>query len=187
MSLIRKTNQRTLLDLWDSVEAFKEDMNGTYSPLKPAVTDETISTTFFMLIGRYGDSPILGYVDEPRWKLRFFTAYRQFTPVWETKTGIQKEIREMKPEDIAKGDLAIYNNALNPNTEPSDASNTELTYINSQNTTRRQMNRIDALMKKWDSLDTNLDSEYLDRFSKLFSKFASADNPLYTYGGYDNE
>lgn len=184
MSLIRKTNQRTMLDLWESVDKFKADLNGIYSPLKPSdISDTTIATTYFMLIGRYGDSPILGYVDEPRWKMRFFTCYREYTPEWEVKDSLQKEVRGMSLDDISEGRLSIFNTALNPNTEPKDTDLKELTYINSQNTTRQQLNRLDALMKKWEALDSSIDENYLNHFSKLFSKFATADNPLYIYGG----
>lgn len=184
MSLIRNSNQRTLLDIWPSLDAFKADLEGTYSPLKPDVTDATISTTVYMLMGRYGDSPILGYEDEGRWKLRFFTVYLSETPDWEVKTDIQKQVREMSADEIAKGDLNIYNAALNPNTEPGDSELTELNYINSQNTTRRTLNKLDALLNKAGSLDSSVNDRYLDKFSKLFSKFAYT-SPIYTYD--DNE
>lgn len=180
MSLLRDSNQRTLLDIWPSLEAFKADLEGTYSPLKPDVTDATVETTLFMLMGRYGDSPILGYEDEGRWKLRFFTIYLSETPDWEVRTEIQNEVRKMSANDIAKGDLNIYNAALNPNTEPNDTGLTELTYINSQNTTRRTLNRLDAYLSKADALDSSVNDRYLGKFAKLFSKFAYT-RPIYTY------
>lgn len=184
MSLIRNSNQRTLLDIWPSLEAFKADLDGTYSPLKPDVTEQTVATTLYLLMGRYGDSPILGYEDEGRWKLRFFTVYLSETPDWEVKTDIQKAVREMSTDDIAKGDLNIFNAALNPNTAPSDTETTELTYINSQNTTRRTLNRLDALLNKASALDSSVNDRYIDKFSKLFSKFAYT-SPVYAYD--DNE
>ena len=180
MSLLRNSNQRTLLDIWPSLEAFKTDLDGTFSPLRPDVTDNTIATTLYLLIGRYGDSPILGYEDEGRWKLRFFTVYLSETPDWEVKTDIQKRVRNMSVDDIAKGDLNIYNSALNPNTLPSTDTLTELNYINSQNTSRRTMNVLDALLSKAEALDSSINDRYLNKFSKLFTKFVSME-PIYTY------
>lgn len=185
MSLIRKTNQQTLLDIYPTLESFKYDLTGDYKALAIDLEDATITTTYYLLIGRYGDSPILGYSDVGRWKLRLFTCYREYTPDWEIRTSIQSTIRKMSVDDIAKGDLSIFNSALNPNTEPSDTSNEELDYINNQSTTRHKLNTLDALLKKYDALDVGLDERYLDRFAKLFSKFALKDNPLYLYD--DNE
>lgn len=181
MSLVRKTNQKTLLDIYPTLDMFNEDLNNTYSPLKPDVNDNTITTTYYLIIGRYGDSPILGYTDEGRWKLRFFSVYLSKTPDWETKTGIQSEVRKLTIEDIQKGNLSIYNSALNPNTTPTDTSNIELNYINAQNTTRRQLSKIDALLSKYGALDDTINDRYLDNFAKLFSKFATQDVPLYLY------
>lgn len=181
MSLIRKTNQKTLLDIYPSLDDFKTDIEGTYSPLKPDVSDSTLATTFYLIVGRYGDSPILGYIDEGRWKLRFFTVYLSQTPDWETKTSIQSDIRKLTTDEIQKGSLAIYNAALNPNTAPTDTSNEELTYINSQNTTRRQLSKIDAMLSKYSALDNTVNDRYLDSFAKLFSKFATTDVPLYLF------
>lgn len=189
MSLVRNSNQKTLLDIWPSLEAFKADLDGTYSPLKPDVTDQTVATTLYMLMGRYGDSPVLGYEDEGRWKLRFFTVYMSETPDWEVKTDIQKAVREMSADDIAKGDLNIFNAALNPNTDPSDTELTELTYINSQNTSRRTLNKLDALLSKADALDSSINDRYLNKFSKLFSRFVLT-SPTYLYdnpGGRDDD
>lgn len=185
MSLIRKSNQQTFLDLYPDISDFKGDLEEVYSTLAPDVTDDTKLTTWLLIAGRYGDSPVLGYRDVGRWKLRFFTTYRAKTPAWEVQTAIQKQIQAMSVDDIAKGDLAIFNTALNPNTEPSDTELTELEYINSQNTTRHKMNTLDALLRKYQSLDTRIDERYLDSFAKLFSKFTLQDTPLYLY--QDNE
>lgn len=185
MSLVRKTNQRTLLDLYSSLEDFKTDLEGSYSALKPDVTDNTIATTYYLIIGRYGDSPILGYLDEGRWKLRLFTVYLSETPDWEVKTDIQKSIRALTTAEIAKGSVSIFNTALNPNTEPTDTSNEELSYINQQNTSRRTLNELDALLSKYNSLDSTINDRYLDKFAKLFSKFTTRDTPLHLY--IDNE
>ena len=44
----------------------------------------------------------------------------------------------LSEEDIRLGSKAIYNQALNPQTEPSTKSLEELTYINQQNTTTQR-------------------------------------------------
>lgn len=107
---------------------------------------------------------------------------------WYQKTLIQEEIANLTTAQLQEGGKSIFNTALNPNTSPSTGSLEELTYINSQNTENRKRSEADALALKWEMLSSDLNAWLLDKFKNLFSKFISADVPLYVYeGGGDND
>lgn len=190
MSLIRRTNQKTFNDIYSTYTLFNEDLTNTFSVFKPSdVTDEYITKTYYLLVANYGDTPINSYLDENRWKLKLFSLIDEYTPEWMSKCEMQKQIRSMSLEDFKSSDKTIYNNALNPNTSPSTNELTELTYINSQNTTNRLLSDASAIERKWDMLFDGLNKDYINHFKILFSKFTMKDVPLYTYenGGDEDE
>lgn len=189
MSLIRNYNQKTFLDIWNNYTDFYNDISGDYSMFKPTdLGDDYLQKAFWLIVARYGDQAITGFRDESRWKLRFFATIDEYAPEWQAKCEMQKEIRATSIEDFKQGNKAVYNTALNPNTEPTTGALDELTYINSQNTTNKKLSFADAIDRKWSLLTDGLNKEFTDKFKNLFSKFLLPDVPLYTYqGGEDNE
>lgn len=182
--MIRKSNQKTFLDIYNSAETMINDLDTNYSILRPSnSTDDYLTLAFYLIAGKYGDTPINGYDDEARWKLRLFTIMRDGEPIWQFKNDLKEQVLNMSIDDIMKGDLSIYNTALNPNTDPSDTDTKELEYINSQNTARRTLNKSQAIALKSDMLDAfhDIDDIFLRPFEKLFSKFTLQDIPLYIY------
>ena len=59
---------------------------------------------------------------------------------------LQNKIRNLSEDEIRTGTKAIYNQALNPGTEPSTGSLEELTSISAQNTTGYKKSKLDAYM-----------------------------------------
>lgn len=188
MSLIRNTNQKTFSDIWPSFADFNTDLT-TFSFFKPSdVPDEYLQLIYYLVLAKYGDTPINGFRDETRWKLRFFSVLKSYGVEWYQKTLIQEEIANLTTAQLQEGGKSIFNTALNPNTSPSTGSLEELTYINSQNTENRKRSKADALALKWEMLSSDLNAWLLDKFKNLFSKFISADVPLYVYeDGGDND
>lgn len=188
MSLIRNTNQKTFSDIWPSFADFSTDLT-TFSFFKPSdVPDEYLQLIYYLVLAKYGDTPINGFRDETRWKLRFFSVLKSYGVEWYQKTLIQEEIANLTTAQLQEGGKSIFNTALNPNTSPSTGSLEELTYINSQNTENRKRSKADALALKWEMLSSDLNAWLLDKFKNLFSKFISADVPLYVYeDGGDND
>lgn len=188
MSLIRRTNQRTFLDIFPTFDDFSDSISADFSVFLPSdITDFYLKKTYFLLVARYGDTAIVGYMDENRWKLRLFAVLDEYEPEWQQKTEMQKTIRGMDLTAFQDGGKAIYNNALNPNTEPSTDQLEELTYINSQNTTNKKLSSVEAINRKWEMLTDGLNEEYLDHFQKLFSKFLLTDVPLYVYQNEEDD
>lgn len=187
MSRIRRTNQKTFLDIYSSYEDFTNDFTNVFSMFKPSdLSDDYIKKCYWLLVAKYGDLAISGYNDETRWKLRLFALINEYGPEWQAKNELQKQLRSYDLDKFKEGSKAIYNSALNPNTEPSDATLDELQYINSQNVSSRKLSDVDAITKKWSMLSDGLDERFLSHFNKLFSKFLLTDVPLYIYGSEDN-
>lgn len=182
MSLIRKSNQKTFDDIYSTYDDFSTDLSGSYSIFKPSdMDDDHLKKTYYLLVARYGDTPIVSYWDEARWKLKLFQVIDEYGPEWQTKRELQKDIRARTLDDFKSGGKAVYNTALNPNTAPSTDTLDELEYINSQNVTKRTVSDYDAIVRKLALLEDGLDDDYLGHFSKLFSKFTQRDRPLYVY------
>lgn len=184
MSLVRKSNQKTFLDIYSDQADMFNDLRNNYSFMKPhedEMSDSFILGTYWLLVARYGDQAINGYTDEGRWKLRLFATIKAYGPTWEKKTRLQRQIRTLTLDELKETGKMINNTALNPNNEPTTA---ELDYISSQNTSKSTMSDIDALNMQYVSLNDDLDRDYTDHFKFLFSKFLLPDVPLYLY---DNE
>lgn len=162
--------------VWETVEEFIDDYEDNGIPV--TIDAETSATTlFYMLYARYGNNPISNY-DVTQWKYKVFTIIFQYGPAWEKRLKIQERLRELNETDpeFRKGNKAIYNQALNPATEPSTASLTELTYINSQNTTNYNKSLMDAYGQLWNLLDTDVTEEFLKKFQKLFKQFVKPEH-----------
>lgn len=187
MSLIRNTNQKTFSDIWPSFDEMNTDLT-TFSFFMPSdSTDDYLKLAYYLVLSKYGDTPINGFRDETRWKLRFFSTLNSYFTEWHQKHIIQDRIVAMNTEELQQGSKLIFNSALNPNTAPSTGSLEELDYINSQNTENRKRSEADALTLKWQLLSSDLNDWFLDKFKNLFSKFIAKDVPLYVYGGDEDE
>ena len=77
---------------------------------------------------------------------------------------------DLDSDTLLQGAKAIYNRALNPETNPTTASLEELTYINEQNTTNYKKSKMDALTQLWNLIATDVTESFLERFAPLFKK-----------------
>lgn len=186
MSLIRNYNQKRFVDVWPSYDDMAADLT-TFSFFKPDIPDDNIKIAYYLILSRYGDTPIAGYKDETRWKIKFFSVLYSYGVEWYQKTLIQQEIASMTTAELQEGSKSIFNTALNPNSAPSDASLEELEYINSQNTENRKRSKADALTLKWQLLSSDLNDWLIDRFRNLFSRFIATDVPVYAYPEDDED
>ena len=147
----------------------------TASPLKDAITNDNLEVLYYLLYARYGNSPIANY-DENMFKYKLFGVIWQYGPTWEKRLDIQGKLRDLSKKDILTGSKAIYNHAFNPAEIASEGASAttkqpELQYINDQNVTNYEKSKMDAYMQLWDLLDTDVTSEFINRFAKLFKQF----------------
>lgn len=180
---------RTFVDIFPDVEEFLEAYKN--NGIQPVLNDDTVSTLFYLLYSRYGNSHIASS-DENVFKYRVWSTIFMYGPTWQKRLEIQEKIRALTDADMASGTHAIFNHAFNPSTEPTTQTKEELDFINEQNTTRYKKGKLDAYKELWDLLSTDVTKYFLDRFADLFIKILEPEYPLWyktdiIQGGNNND
>lgn len=172
-SLYGNFRTRTFSQIYNNVEAFKEDYNNNGIPT--TISDVSITTLYYLLYARFGNSSIASS-DETQFKYKVFSIIFSYAPSWEKRLEIQNALRNLTEEEILKGSTAIYNSAMNPSTVP---STDELDYINSQNTTKYKKSKMDAYASLYGLIETDVTERLLSEFKKLFIKVVEPNIPLW--------
>ena len=176
-------NQRneTFSDIFPSIDDFKTEYTNCKLPLTQyfgEVSSEQVSTLYYLLYGKYGNSTIAAS-DETRFKYRLFSIVFQYGPTWVEQLKLQKNVREMTLADLQVGGKAVYNTALNPNIAPTTSALDELPYINQQNTTNYAKSEAEAYGIKINLLNNDVTESFLGRFRDLFLKIVQPTVPLW--------
>ena len=177
--------------VWNNVGDFIDDYTNQNEdfdngiPQKITVANATV--LFYLLYARYANNPITNF-DVTQWKYKLFSIIFQYGPAWEKRLEIQDRLKQLKETDpeFRKGSKAIYNQAMNPATEPTTATLTELTYINQQNTTNYNKSLMDAYAQLWGLIDTDVTEDFLKKFQKLFKQFVMPEH-THIYVSEDEE
>ena len=160
---------KTFNEIWNNYTTFSTDFNT--SPFTGIITANNLEILYYLLYAKFGNSFITN-LDENQWKFKVFSTIWKYGPAWEKKLEIQANLKalELDSDTLLQGAKAIYNKALNPETDPSTAALTELTYINEQNTTNYKKSKMDALTQLWNLIATDVTESFLERFAPLFKK-----------------
>ena len=193
---------RTFNDVWPEVSGFEQDYNDFNNGiLDNGITGTAVTTLFYLLSARYGNSTVASQ-NEYQFKLKVFSTIFMYGPTWEKKLEIQRGIRNLfkdgkLSDDVLVGGKAVYNTALNPNQavldgEPGpegEGMNTlsELTYINQQNTTNYKKSVPEAYSILTNLLEADVTSLFLDKFKKLFLTVVSPELPLWYVEDEDDD
>jgi len=185
---------RTMLfcDIYEDVNTFKDDYLANGIPpiihygetISGTVQPSNLQTLFYLLFGRYGNSPIANN-DINQFKYKLFSIVFQFGPTWEKNLDIQAKLRALSENDIIAGTKTIVNTALNPSGAPSTNTLEELTMINQQNSSNVKRSKIDAYAMLSDLLKTDVTGDFLNRFNVLFKQFVMPEDPLLYITEYD--
>lgn len=170
--------------VWDNATEFIADykLSGLYdatdaSHLNNSISDANANLLFYLLYARYGNSPIANR-DVNQFQYKVFSIIFQYGPTWAKELEVQKKIRALSDDEIKLGSKAIYNQALNPQTEPSTAALEELTYINQQNTTNYKKSPLEGYAILMELLKQDVTEDFLRKFSVCFKKFVTPEKPL---------
>ena len=167
----------TFSDLWSSSELFIESYKETELPQTYTnsdgttgtyVDDETLKLIWLLMIGRFADSTIKPYNTYGAFQIRFMSRIWQHAPAWKKELDIQNKLRSMSLDDsspIYEGSRSIYNNALNPGTEPTQE---ELNYINSQSVTKYKKSKLEGLALLTELMKNDVTEKFLRRFDDFF-------------------
>lgn len=174
--MIAKTNRYNTLifkEIYPTLDDFTHDY--TNSGFPDNVSHQSLSITFYLLLGRYGNNPIANR-DINQWRTKLFGIIFQYAPAWEKRLDIQEKIRKFTEADILKSTKTINNRAYNPDTAPGTASLEELAFINDQSTNTVIRSKLDGYSILWDLIEADVSEEYINRFKKLFKIFVNAEN-----------
>lgn len=176
-SLYGNYRTKKFTDYFPNVSSFKTEFED--SPIKADFqSDTTVDTLYYLLYARYGNSTIASS-DPNQFKFKLWTIIFSYGPSWEKRLDIQKELRGLTENDLIAGSTQIYNHSYNPSTAPSTSTLDELTTINEQNTQKQKRSKLDAYSFLWDLLDTDVTTEFLNRFQGLFLKIVEPELPLW--------
>ena len=166
---------RKFADIFPQESVFSAAVSNSGIPL--LIKDTSLTTLYYLLYARYGNSPISSS-DENRFKYELYSIIYSKGPTWEKKLEVQSKLRNLTDEDLVQGSKAVYNTALNPGTAPSTDTLSELPYINQQNTTKYKKTKLEGYALLLDLLETDVTTDFIDAFKKLFNPFGS-ETPLY--------
>ena len=184
-SMIPQYSTNIFTDIYPDATTFVSDYKNNGIPYQYTVgtttvqtlTDTNVEALFYLLYARYGNSPLANR-DITQFKYKLFSIIFQYGPAWQKELEVQRKIMNLSEDDIRLGSKAIYNQALNPQTEPSTAALQELTFINQQNTTNYKKSPLEGYAILLDLLKKDVTEDFIKRFSKCFKTFVSNERPI---------
>lgn len=179
-SLYGNYRTKTFSEVYPDKDSFVNEYNDIGIPTTISSTDAGL--VYYLLYSRFANSHIASS-DMTRFKYNLFSKIWQFGPTWIKKLDIQARLRELTEEEMLEGSRQIYNAAQNPSTDPSNFSEEELQYINSQNVTKARKGKLDGYAVLMGLLEVDVTEAFLTRFKDLFLTIVMPELPLW----YENE
>lgn len=184
-SLYGNFRTRTFSQIWGNSVDFISDLET--SGIDLTISVDSATTLYYLLYARYGNSHIASS-DENQFKYKVYSTVFSYGPTWEKRLEVQKALREMDLEELRESSKQIYNHSFNPSTAPSTDTMDELTTINDQNVTKHKRSKTDAYALLLGLLETDVTTEFIKRFAKLFLVVVEPELPLwYTTDIIDTE
>lgn len=174
MSLVcKKYINPTLIEIFANATAF---VNGyKASPLYLSeLTDAILTIMYNLLVAKYGENPISNQ-SEDMFKVKMYSIIYKYAPTWNKKLTIQATLRGLTESEILLGTTTIYNNALNPEQEPSTGTLDELPYVNNQNTQKFKRNKSTAYAELYSILRDDVTDTFINRFKVCFRTVVAGD------------
>ena len=161
-------DEETFISSWKESGLYKEGL----------LTDSNATLLFYLLYSRYGNSAIANW-DVTQFKYRVYATIFQYGPTWQKRLEVQEKIRGLDESELMTGAKAIHNHAFNPSAAPTTDTLESLSYINDQNTTNYKRSKLEAYESLMNLLETDVTSEFLDRFKPLFARFIHTRPDIY--------
>ena len=131
-SLYGRYRNPKFTDVYDNVEDFLADYKDVGIPT--SISDESATTLFFLLYGKYGNSTIAAS-DLTRFKYRLFSIIWQHGPTWEKKIDIQKTVRAWAENEITISETLSSQSSHNIDTTGSTTDTAQGTTSNTSKVT----------------------------------------------------
>ena len=159
-------DQKTFSEVFEDVDAFVD--GAALSGLPVLITEASLTTLYYLLSGRYGNSHIANK-DEDQFTLKVYSIIFQYAPTWEKRLAVQAKVRGLSLEDADLNAWSaieqINNHAYNPSTVPVVG---ELTTINEQTKGSMKKSKLGSYAALSELLETDVTEELISRFKHLF-------------------
>lgn len=167
----------TFAQVFPSFKVFNQKCTETLIPLK--ITEQSLTTLYYLLYARYGNSHIANR-DQNQFIYSVFSTIFMYGPSWEKRLEVQDKLRGLTEEELLQGSEATYNHAFNPTKQlPGGTSSRDgLEYINDQNKTLYTKSKMEGYANLISLLETDVTEEFIAKFKKLFLTVVAPDYPL---------
>lgn len=164
-------NRKTFSQIFPDPESFIQCIDSEFNEYAKNALNETNKTAlYWLLFARYGNNPITNNTVS-QFKAKMVSIVFSKGPSWEKNLDIQSKIRSLSEDELRKGAVNIYNQALHPETSPGTGTTEELDYINQQNVNKHKRSAMDAYSFLMDLIKTDVTEVFIKAFSGLFSRF----------------
>lgn len=173
MTMLPQYNTKLFSDVYPNFTYFKYSFDSEFdSYAKDCISETSLKSLYWLLYSRYGSNPIANYT-VALFKSKIVAVTFAKGPTWEKRLALQKKLRDLSDDDLLTGAKTILNKALHDERKPGTDTSDELPYLNAQDVSKVKRSKIDAYSYLMDVLKTDVTEEFLQSFSKLFSKFVS--------------
>lgn len=170
---------RTFADIFPDLDVFMTEYKNSGLYADPNKMEDTnITTLYYLLYARYGNSVISSY-DETQFMYKVFSTMFMYGPTWEKRLYIQGKVRTLDENQIIIGSKRINNRSYNPSTAPTTDTLNELTTINEQVTDGWKKSLLEGYANLMALVDTDVTEEFISKFKKLFITVVEPNLPLW--------
>lgn len=149
-------------------------------------TNANITTLYWLLMAKYASAHINSDYPE-QWRLKIMSTIFKYGPTWAKRLEIQEKVRALTDEEVSKGSISIYNNAANPDSDPTTDTWDTLPGINTQNASLHKRGKLEGYAMVDTILRTDVTTDFINQFKKFFITVLSPQRPLWypSVGGDD--
>lgn len=153
--------------------------------LQPSVTTENLTTLYYLLYARYGNS-VVASSDINQFQYKVAAIIFNEGHVWQKKLEIQRTLSEMTIEEAQVSGKGISSHAYNPGEQYDLDSEGILQTINDQNVNTQKVSPVVAAQLLYQSVE-DVTTSFINKFADLFLKFVAPEQPLWYVTDDDEE
>ena len=172
-SMIPQYDTKLMTDIFDDSGTFLYYYHNRDLPegegIPATISDASAKTLYYLLVARYGNNPIANF-DENQFRFKMFSIIYQYGPTWEKRLDVQNKLRALTDDQLRLGSKAMFNHAFNPTEIPANTES-ELSFINEQNTTKYTKSPLEGYAVLEELLKTDVTGEFLNKFQRCFKQF----------------
>lgn len=135
------------------------------------ISDDSLTSLYGLIYSQYGDRDVLADTDY-QFNMQIASKIFKYGQAWETRVNIQNAITKLNEEDIREGTMVVTNSANTSGIRPTTPDEL-LNKIDAQGVNRYKKSKVEALESWKDTIETDVTTEFINRFEELFSAWPS--------------